>query len=79
MSNARGIIGTPVTTLPGAWRYRDSTGTGRPSVSILWLGEVESLICIFLVELLGPNFQQKFAFGGRIMKFGVDILLTMLY
>ena len=32
-----------------------------------------------LVELLGPSFQQKFAFGGRSMKFGVEILLTMLY
>ena len=34
-----------------------------------------------IVELLmlGPNFQQKFAFGGRSMKFGVEILLTMLY
>ena len=28
-------IGTPVAILPGAWRYRVSTGTGRPSVSIL--------------------------------------------
>ena len=28
-------IGTPVATLPGAWRYRVSTGTGRPGVSIL--------------------------------------------
>ena len=27
--------GTPVATLPGAWRYRVSTGTGRPGVSIL--------------------------------------------
>ena len=25
-------IGTPVATLPGAWRYRVSTGTGRPGV-----------------------------------------------
>ena len=39
--------GTPVATLPGAWRYRVSTGTGWPGVSILWLGEVESLICNF--------------------------------
>ena len=38
-------IGTPVATLPGAWRYRVSAGTGRPGVSILWLVEVESLIC----------------------------------
>ena len=28
-------IGTPVATLPGAWQYRVSTGTGRPGVSIL--------------------------------------------
>ena len=28
-------IGTPVATLPGAWRYRVNTWTGRPSVSIL--------------------------------------------
>ena len=40
-------IGTPVATLPGAWRYRVSAGTGRPGVSILSLGEVESLICNF--------------------------------
>ena len=34
---------------------------------------------LVLVELLGPNFQQKFEFGGRSMKFGVQILFTMLY
>ena len=28
-------IGTSVATLPGAWRYRVSTGTGWPGVSIL--------------------------------------------
>ena len=28
-------IDTPVATLPGAWRSRVSTGTGRPDVSIL--------------------------------------------
>ena len=28
-------IGTLVATLPGAWRYRVSAGTGRPGVSIL--------------------------------------------
>ena len=38
-------IGTPVAILPGAWRYRVSARTGRPSVSILLLGEVESWIC----------------------------------
>ena len=44
-------IGTSVATLPGAWRYRVSTGTGRPGVSILWLGEVESLICSFYLSV----------------------------
>ena len=44
-------IGTPVATLPGVWRYRVSTGTGRPGVSILWLGEVESLICSFYLSV----------------------------
>ena len=28
-------IDTPVATLPGAWRYRVSAGTGGPGVSIL--------------------------------------------
>ena len=28
-------ISTPVATLPGAWHYRVSAGTGRPGVSIL--------------------------------------------
>ena len=27
--------GTQVATLPGAWRYRVSAGTGQPGVSIL--------------------------------------------
>ena len=40
-------VGTPVATLPGAWRDRSSAGTCLPGVSILWLGEVESLICNF--------------------------------
>ena len=44
-------IGTPVATLPGAWRYRVSTGTGWPGVSILWLGEVESLISNFCLSV----------------------------
>ena len=33
-------IGTPVAIQPGAWHYRVSTGTGQPSVSILWLDEI---------------------------------------
>ena len=38
-------------TLPGAWRFRVSTGTGQPGVSVLWLGEVESLICNFYLSV----------------------------
>ena len=44
-------IGTPVATLPGAWHYRVSSGTGQPGVSILWLGEVESWICNFYLSV----------------------------
>ena len=44
-------IGTPVATLPGAWCYRVSTGTGWPGVSILWLSEVESLVCNFCLSV----------------------------
>ena len=44
-------IGTPVATLPGAWRYRVSAETGRPCVSILSLGEVESLIRSFYLSV----------------------------
>ena len=43
-------IGTPVATLPGAWRYRVSAGTGQPGVSILWLGEMEGWICSFYLS-----------------------------
>ena len=38
-------------TLPGAWLYRVSAGTGQPGVSILWLGEVESWICNFYLSV----------------------------
>ena len=31
--------------------YRVSAGTGQPGVSILWLGEVESLICSFYLSV----------------------------
>ena len=48
-------IGTPVATLRGAWRYRVSTGTDRPSVSILRLGEVERLICNFYLNVAAPK------------------------
>ena len=51
-------IGTPVATLPGAWRYRVSTGTGQPGVSILWLGEVESVICNFCLSVAAHKIVQ---------------------
>ena len=44
-------IGTPLATLPGAWRYRVSAGTGLPGVSILCLGEVEGWICNFYLSV----------------------------
>ena len=43
--------GTPVATLPGPWHYRVTAGAGRSGVSILWLGEVESLICNFYLSV----------------------------
>ena len=43
--------GTPVATLPSAWCCRVSAGTGWPGVSILWLGEMESLVCNFCLSV----------------------------
>ena len=51
-------IGTPVATLPGAWRYRVSAGTGQPGVSILWLGEMESWICNFYLSVAARKTEQ---------------------
>ena len=45
-------------TLPGAWRYGVSTGTGRTGVSILWLGEVEHLICNFYLSVAACKIEQ---------------------
>ena len=44
-------FGTAVAILPGSWRYRVSAGTGWLGVSILWLGEIESLICNFYLSV----------------------------
>ena len=44
-------IGTLVATLPGAWGYMVSSGTGWPGVSILWLGAIESVICSFYLSV----------------------------
>ena len=52
-------IGTPVATLPGVWCYRVSTGTGRPGVSVLWLGEVERLICNFCLSVAARKLSEQ--------------------
>ena len=44
-------VGTLVATLPGAWCYRVSAGTDWPGVSILRLGERESLIGSFCLSV----------------------------
>ena len=38
-------------SLPGTWHCRVSAGTGQPGVSILWLGEMESLVCNFYLSV----------------------------
>ena len=44
-------IGTPADSLPGVWHYRVSAGTGWSGVSILRMGETESLICNFCLSV----------------------------
>ena len=51
-------IGTPVATLPGAWRFRVSPGTGWPGVSGLWLDEMESWICNFYLSVVARKIEQ---------------------
>ena len=64
-------IDTPVAAPPGAWRYRVSAGTGRPGVNILWLGEVESLICNFYLSVAArknwahPSLRYAYMLLGR--------------
>ena len=51
-------ISAPVATLPGAWCYRASAGTGCPCVSILWLGEMESLVCNLYLSVAAREIEQ---------------------
>ena len=51
-------MGTPVATLTGAWHYRVSAGIGWPGVSILSLGEMESLICNFCLSVAARKIEQ---------------------
>ena len=44
-------IGTPVTTMPGAWCYSISAGTGWPSISVLWVSEIDSLMYNFCLSV----------------------------
>ena len=63
-------IGTPVATLPGDWHYRVSAGTGRHGVSILWLGEVESLICNFYLSVAALKIvcaDQSLRYAGMLL------------
>ena len=57
-------IGTPVAILPGAWRDRVSAGTGRPGVSILSLGETESLLCKFYLSVAARKIVRADPFLG---------------
>ena len=41
-------VGSPVAVLLGTWHCRISPGTGWPRVCILWLGEIESLMCSYI-------------------------------
>ena len=38
-------------SLPDTWHYRVSAGPGWPGVSIIWLGEIASLICNFYLSV----------------------------
>ena len=60
-------------TLPGAWRYRVSTGTDRPGVNILWLGEVESLLCNFYLSVAA----RKIVFADPSLRY-TSLLLERL-
>ena len=51
-------LGTPAASLPSAWCYRVSTGSGWPGVSILWLGETESLVCRFYLSVAACKIEQ---------------------
>ena len=51
-------ISTPVATLPSAWRYRVSAGTGWPGVSIPSLGEMESWICNYYLSVAARKIEQ---------------------
>ena len=51
-------IGTSAAIPPGVWHYRVSAGTGRPGVSILCLGKVESLICNFYLSVAARKIEQ---------------------
>ena len=45
-------------TLLGAWHYRVHTVTDWPGVSILWLGEMENLICNFYLSVAACKIEQ---------------------
>ena len=63
---------TSVATLQGAWRYRDSAGTGWFGVSIVWVGKTARLICNFYLSVAarttvwaGPSLRYTSMLLGR--------------
>ena len=51
--------GTPMATLASAWHSRVNAGTGWSSVSILWLNEVESLICNLYLSMAACKLSEQ--------------------
>ena len=43
-------IGTPVASLPGAWRYRVGAGTGRPGIVSVCGGEGGGGVCVCAIR-----------------------------
>ena len=64
-------IGTQVATLPGAWCRRVSAGTGWPGINILWLGDVESLICSFFLSVAAQLSEQIYPWDTPACCWGV--------
>ena len=51
-SHTSDLLCAPAAALSCAWLYKGGNGTGGPSVNVLWLGEIASLICSFCLSVL---------------------------
>ena len=65
-------IGTPVAILPGTWCYRASDVNGWPGVRILWLGEMESLICGFCLSVAARKIVWADCLNGLILRYALQ-------